>query len=727
MNVHDRIDELASLAVAGALDPAEQKALEAHAAACPDCAAVLRESRDFHAWMKGAVSPDRPPAGLELRIVTRLGGPGKTRLRLVPRGRFWRWAAGLVAAVGLVFVGSSFSDGAASLRTIASAESDWRDVDGDDVGVDRVVRAVSDGISLDRLRAGIAGDHKLDDALKPTFAVENDNKAGPSVWATFKDGNRDPMTKMEADVQVLNRQNEVQLAELQKAQGQVEEYRAKLAKVVNEKANTATFTLNEPLGPNEFPGVEAGGALKMEFELRADGGPQVQTAAVKMDPLPVQAAQKLVRNAKLGLEVASYDETQTRLAAVVTEEKGYVAGTAVERMRNGKVKATVEVRVPSERFDAVVAKLRALGTVLNQSVQVEDMTKAYADVETRLAAKSAFLERLRKLLAEGKGDVKQLLEVEVQMGATLEEIDRMKGELRFYDNRITLSTITLEIAEKDLGRPFELVETLQAKVGLVAADVDAVHAAAQKVFLDAGGRVLDVKIARQNDGSAQGTLQGRVDAAKFPAVREALRKLGHPETDTVERRKTGKGGTPKADAPVRVEEATVDVTVASPPEHVARRAALTVEAADVEAAYAAARKAIEAGGGRVTEGQLVRRADGLQALVRGRLDADRHAAALETIRALGKPKQQSASQSLPPAGAFVRERGDVEVLIHTPPVLIGEEQGLGKAVRDTFTRSVGGVLWSVEKLFVGAALAGPWLLLAAAAWLVWRRRRKATA
>jgi len=37
---------------------------------------------------------------------------------------------------------------------------------------------------------------------------------------------------------------------------------------------------------------------------------------------------------------------------------------------------------------------------------------------------------------------------------------------------------------------------------------------------------------------------------------------------------------------------------------------------------------------------------------------------------------------------------------------------------------VAGVLWSVEKLFVGVSLAGPWLALALGAWVVVRRVRR---
>ena len=45
------------------------------------------------------------------------------------------------------------------------------------------------------------------------------------------------------------------------------------------------------------------------------------------------------------------------------------------------------------------------------------------------------------------------------------------------------------------------------------------------------------------------SFRARVEAAKFPDVRQALRALGHVETDTVDQQKTARGGAPTASAP----------------------------------------------------------------------------------------------------------------------------------------------------------------------------------
>ena len=78
---------------------------------------------------------------------------------------------------------------------------------------------------------------------------------------------------------------------------------------------------------------------------------------------------------------------------------------------------------------------------------------------------------------------------------------------------------------------------------------------------------------------------------------------------------------------------------------------------------------------------------------------------------------------------MLRERAEIEFTLVSPPQLIAEENGLGKSIRDTLANSWAGLLWSVEKLFVGISLAGPWVAILAAGVIAWKkiRRKKAAA
>ncbi len=464
-------------------------------------------------------------------------------------------------------------------------------------------------------------------------------------------------------------------------------------------------------------GGGGGGRLK-----RAYGGGA--TAAVTLNPFAADA--KLIRHAELQLEADSFPAAQARVGAIVAEEKGFLSGADTQKLPNGKMSGVLTVRVPPDRFEDVLERFRELGIVRHQTIQTRDVTRTYLDFKSRLSSKQVLMERLKKVLAEAKGTVKELMDVEVQIGKTVEEIEAIKGELKYYDSVIGFSTIVLCLSERDLGQPFEVVETLQAGLGLSVREAEPAYAQAQKIVIDAGGQVMEAQLTREGGGAVQGVVRGRVDAVKFPDVRQALRALGHVTKDTVNRRRAAQGATPVAgDVPVRAELAVVEVFLSTYSFQVTRRMEVVLEAADVDPAYQAARRAFEEAGAAVTGGGLSATSGEASATLGGEMDVDRSVALLSRLAALGRVKRSETRHTLPADGsAPVLERARVDLTIASPPPLVSEEHGLIRTVRSTFSGSVAGVLWSVERLFVGLSLAGPWVALGLVGWIVWRRTRR---
>jgi len=239
-------------------------------------------------------------------------------------------------------------------------------------------------------------------------------------------------------------------------------------------------------------------------------------------------------------------------------------------------------------------------------------------------------------------------------------------------------------------------------------------------------------MTRQNDGSSSAFIRGKVDAEKFPEVRDALKKLAkHVDQDTVNHQQTGRGGQGpvKPDAPIRKEQAVIDFTVNTPALVVTRRAAIAIESDPAETAYQTARREVEAAGGKILDGSVTGRTDGATATVTAQVEKDKFAALVDKFKSLGKVKGATVKQDEPSGGAerapLINERGEVQLTITTPPRLLTEEHGVMKTIRETFANSIAGVLWSAEKLIVGIALAGPWILLLALIWILWKRRRRA--
>ncbi len=110
------------------------------------------------------------------------------------------------------------------------------------------------------------------------------------------------------------------------------------------------------------------------------------------------------------------------------------------------------VRIPSAQFDGAVAAFAKLGELQYQNLGVEDITKAYFDLETRLALKEQTLTRLRGMLDNRTAKLSDVLDVERESNRVIEEIETLKGERRFYDQQVAMSTLVITFTKTVLSR-----------------------------------------------------------------------------------------------------------------------------------------------------------------------------------------------------------------------------------------------------------------------------------
>lgn len=179
-------------------------------------------------------------------------------------------------------------------------------------------------------------------------------------------------------------------------------------------------------------------AAPAETEARLAGGSGAPVAATP---------QKLIRTSAVQLEVESLSAATMALTELAKSLGGYVADTQVSRHPEGHSSGQMVLRIPTERFDTAGRSVRALGKVLGERATVEDVTKAYTDVETRLKVKREALARIRELLKTRAGNLKDVLEAEREIARITEEIELAEGERRFYDHQIQLSTLTVDLTE----------------------------------------------------------------------------------------------------------------------------------------------------------------------------------------------------------------------------------------------------------------------------------------
>ena len=175
-------------------------------------------------------------------------------------------------------------------------------------------------------------------------------------------------------------------------------------------------------------------------------GPAVPRAqAVAQTPT---ATSMIIRTGHAGIEVDSLDAAIARVRALAQRVGGFVANTAVQGGKDQLRSASLEVKIPSDRFDEALAGLSPIGKVESVNVNAEDVGEEYVDIAARVENAHRLEARLIALLANRTGKLQEVLSVERELARVREEIERYEGRLRFLRARVALSTLTINVHER---------------------------------------------------------------------------------------------------------------------------------------------------------------------------------------------------------------------------------------------------------------------------------------
>ena len=108
---------------------------------------------------------------------------------------------------------------------------------------------------------------------------------------------------------------------------------------------------------------------------------------------------------------------------------------------------TVAIRVPSTSFAQAMDDAGKLGTLKSQNLSSQDVTEEYVDLQARIKNSEAYVNSLETLLAKAK-TVDEILQVQSVLTYAQQDLEQLKGRLRFLDEHTSYSTITMSIFEK---------------------------------------------------------------------------------------------------------------------------------------------------------------------------------------------------------------------------------------------------------------------------------------
>jgi hypothetical protein len=178
-------------------------------------------------------------------------------------------------------------------------------------------------------------------------------------------------------------------------------------------------------------------------EAQAPAAPAVKPGGGET-PIP----RKIIYSATLEITVKNVDDTQKQVEKIIDEHKGYVAKSDVSGSVGTRRTATWTLKVPVEKFRPAVAALAALGNVVRNASDSQDVTEEYIDVQARVRNLKAEEETLNKLLKDQAVRLEDVLKIRDQIKNVRGEIERAEGRLKYLETMSAVSTITLTAREE---------------------------------------------------------------------------------------------------------------------------------------------------------------------------------------------------------------------------------------------------------------------------------------
>ena len=160
------------------------------------------------------------------------------------------------------------------------------------------------------------------------------------------------------------------------------------------------------------------------------------------------AGAMIIRTGTAGIEVDSLDTAIARVRTLALRVNGFVANTAVQGGRDQLRSASLELKIPSERFDDALAGLSPIGRVESVNVSAEDVGEEYVDIAARVENAHRLEARIIDLLANRTGKLQDVLSVEHELARVREEIERYEGRMRYLKTRASVSTLTIAVHER---------------------------------------------------------------------------------------------------------------------------------------------------------------------------------------------------------------------------------------------------------------------------------------
>lgn len=162
---------------------------------------------------------------------------------------------------------------------------------------------------------------------------------------------------------------------------------------------------------------------------------------------------KLIRTGYYTMETLEFDSSIAAIEALVSATGGYIeaghssgGNGAYDRGYKSLRYAEYTVRIPTGDFFSFTDGLENCGSILNSTMNVQEVTDYYYDISARLTSLRIQEERLNTLISQAT-TLEAIIALESSLSEVRYNIESNEGIIRRLDTQIAYSTITITINE----------------------------------------------------------------------------------------------------------------------------------------------------------------------------------------------------------------------------------------------------------------------------------------
>jgi hypothetical protein len=393
------------------------------------------------------------------------------------------------------------------------------------------------------------------------------------------------------------------------------------------------------------------------------------------------------------------------------------------------LRGEVVVKVLPENLDRFLQKIRGLGELKNQTLGTEDITKSYFDTESRLKNAHVMEQRLIDMLKTKTGKVADLLAVEKELGRVREEIEKMQGELKYWDAQVQFATVTIALTEKDMEEPAAFLLKERAQLALYAPDVEKIYNEI-KLLASPKIQITNAQLDRDNSGRISARVSVLIVPEESDSVVARVKAMARVENFQVQTERVAQGGNGMSEnAKTKRDKVELNISLSREEQEVAfQQTNLRIRTSAVDEKAQELRNLTEKQGGRIRSSSFSRDPNGREfANVSLRVPMKNYSALMQSLGTLGKVEDVSVARQ-DRNGTQIDEANapaDVTIQVYSEGNIVSSDTGLLATLRRTIAQGAGALMWSLRMIGVALAFFAPWVIaLIAVIWIAKRIRSR---